>query len=174
MTPKKLYWYHGVIFFIIVNLIAGYGITLFVDIKQVYANLKLPFFAPPVWLFGIAWTTNNILTIAGNIWAYNMKPSVSRSKYLFWQALAWLNYLVFQYLSFGTQIAWMYFIPTFSMFIFVVISMYYAYKLDTKEQNQTLWSAIKNGKSIFMSLTSLFGWLIIASALGFMIGILNK
>jgi tryptophan-rich sensory protein len=164
-------WYHGVIFFIIVNLIAGYGISLFVDIKEVYAQLNTPFFAPPVWVFGAAWTTNNILTIAGNIWTLNLPESSNRTKLLWLQGFSWLNYMVFQYLSFGTGIPSLYFWPTLSMLILNLVSLYYAYRLDTEKMS--FWEKVKSGRSIACSLFSVIAWLCIATALGFEIWRLN-
>jgi translocator protein len=168
----KFRWFHGLIFLFLVNLIGGYGITLFVDIKEVYSTLNKPWFAPPTILFGIAWFTNNILTIIGNIWTLNLASSVNRTRLLWPQGFSWLNYCVFQYLSFGTRIPYMFFWPTFSMLILTLFSLYYAYRLDTAET--TFWNKVKSGKSITMSLTSLTSWLFIATALGFQIWMLNK
>jgi translocator protein len=173
-TPNnfRFRWFHGVIFFFLMNLIGGYGITLLVDIKEVYAILNKPSFAPPVWLFGVAWFTNNVLTIIGNIWTLNLPASINRNRLLWLQAFSWLNYCVFQYLSFGTRIPAMFFWPTFSMLILTLLSIYYAYRLDTVDMS--FWSKVKSGKSITMSLSSLTSWLLIATALGFEIWMLNK
>ena len=165
-------WYHGLIFFIIVNLIGGYGITRFVDIKTVFTGLNRPWFAPPAWVFGPVWATNNILTITGNIWTLNLPASLDRTRLLWLQALSWVNFCIFQYLSFGTQIPSMFFWPTFSMFILTFASLYFAYRLDTKEMS--FWSKIKSGRSVTLSLVSLASWLTIATVLGFQIWMLNK
>jgi tryptophan-rich sensory protein len=170
LSNKLNFWY-GFAFFVIINLIGGYGITLFVDIKQVYQTLNLPWFAPPVWLFGVAWTTNNICTIYGNILTYNLPKSQNRTTLLRLQILSWINFASFQYLSFGTGIASLYFWPTFSMLLINLFSIFYAYKLDT--QDTSLQAKILSGKSIFMSLVSLVCWLLIASFLGYYIMILN-
>jgi translocator protein len=165
-------WFHGVIFFFLMNLIGGYGITQFVDIKEIYGGLNKPFFAPPVWLFGVAWFTNNVLTIIGNIWTLNLPKSLDRKRLLILQGLSWFNYCIFQYLSFGTQIPAMFFWPTFSMLVLTLFSLYYAYRLDTKES--TFWNKVNSGRSITMSLISLVSWLSIATLLGFQIWMLNK
>jgi tryptophan-rich sensory protein len=171
-TIFKFRWFHGMIFFFLVNLIGGYGITLLVDIKEVYAILNKPSFAPPVWLFGAAWFTNNVLTIIGNIWTLNLPVSTDRTKLLWLQGFSWLNYCIFQYLSFGTRIPSLFFWPTFSMLILTVASLFYAYRLDIS--GSTFWNKVKCGKSITMSLASLTSWLFIATALGFQIWMLNK
>jgi hypothetical protein len=59
---------YAILFYIVMNLVAGYSITLFVDIKAAYAALELPSWAPAAWVFGAAWTTNNILVLWGNVW----------------------------------------------------------------------------------------------------------
>jgi tryptophan-rich sensory protein len=169
--PQKLRWYHGVLFFIIVNLIGGYGITLFVNIREVYSSLNLPWFAPPVWLFGLAWTTNNILTIYGNIITYNSPKSILRTIILRLQAWSWLVFVTFQYLSFGTGIPTMYFAPTFLMLVLNVLTLYFAFRFDS--QKKPFWSTVKSGKSVTFSLLSLVSWLCIATILGFYIMILN-
>lgn len=177
-TKFRFRWFHGVVFFILMNLIGGFGITRFVDIKEIYSLLIKPWFAPPVFLFGIAWFTNNVLTIIGNIWTLNLQPSLERSKLLWLQGFSWLNYCLFQYLSFGLfavygkSVVSMFFWPTFTMLILTIASLYYAYKLDITES--TFVAKVKLGRSITMSLTSLVSWLVIATALGFQIWMLNK
>jgi hypothetical protein len=44
--PRTSYVY-GVLFYILMSLVAGYSITLFVDIQAAYAALTLPTWAPP-------------------------------------------------------------------------------------------------------------------------------
>ncbi len=181
MLPKtnfKFRWFHGVLFFVFVNLIGGFGITRIVDIKEVYSTLIKPWFAPPVFLFGLAWTTNNVLTIIGNIWTLNLQPSLDRTRLLWLQGLSWFNFCVFQYLSFGLYALYgkpfvsMFFWPTFSMLILTIASLYYAYQLDTSDMSFV--AKIKSGRSITMTLTSLISWLVIATVLGFQIWMLNK
>jgi translocator protein len=176
ITPKQMFIV--AILFFIVNLIAGYGVILLgADIAGIYSSLNKPYFAPPTWVFGVAWTTNVVLVIYGILRTINLPQSILRSRLLFVDVLIIVNYLVFQYLSFGGRILFgkllpiMFFIPTISMLILTIIAMRYAYKLDTKSQNLT--KKIRSGNSIFASFTSLFGWLLVASALGFSIWMMN-
>lgn len=164
MTKNYSYW-QAVIFYILINLIAGYGITLFVDIKAVYATLNLPSWAPATWVFGVAWTINNILVLIGNIWTLNLPRSSDRTWLIRLQIVSWVNYAIFQWLSFGTGIPSLFFWPTFSMLVLTLGSMYYAYKLDTKQT--TFATTVFKGKSITLTLTTLIIWLTIASALGY-------
>jgi tryptophan-rich sensory protein len=164
--------------FLLANLIAGYGVVLLgVDIQGIYNTLSKPYFAPPTWVFGIAWTINNILVIYGILRTVNLPASLDRSRLLGIDTLIIVNYLVFQYLSFGSGvlfgkiIPFMFFLPTFSMFLLTVLALIKSYLLDTKDMS--IWSKILSGKSIFASYWSLFGWLIIACGLGFGIWVMN-
>lgn len=164
---KRYHYYQAVIFYVLINLIAGYGITLFVDIKQVYSILNLPSWAPATWVFGAAWTINNILVLIGNIWALNSPASPERTWLLRLQVASWINYAVFQWLSFGTGIPSLFFWPTFSMLLLTLASIYYAYKIDTK--HSSLLQTVTSFKSITLTFSTLIIWLGIASALGYFI-----
>ncbi len=71
-----LKWYHGFIFLILINFLTFSWV--FVDLPY-YKSLNKPFFAPPSWVFGPAWVTNNILVITGNIWALNLWFKIKKS-----------------------------------------------------------------------------------------------
>jgi translocator protein len=176
ITLKQIFI--AAIAFILINLIAGYGVIILgANISGIYATLNKPYFAPPTWVFGVAWTINVVLVIYGMLRTYNLPFSITRSKLLVADALITMNYLIFQYVSFGSPILFgkllpiMFFLPTLSMLVLTILAMYWAYQLDTR--GQTLIESIKSGHSIFASFTSLFGWLIIATALGFSIWIMN-
>jgi len=167
MTIKtSTYVLCAVIFYLLMNLIAGYGITLFVDIKDVYASLTLPSWAPATWVFGVAWTVNNILILIGNIWTLQSPSSKERTALIRLQIASWINYAIFQWLSFGTGIPSLFFWPTFSMLLLTLTSIYYAYRIDTKGKS---WKELFRKKSITLTFSTLIIWLIIASALGYFI-----
>jgi translocator protein len=162
----------------IINLIAGYGVVLLgTDIADIYSTLNKPYFAPPTWIFGVVWSFNCILVTYGILLAINLVKSKLRTRLLITQILIVFNFCIFQYLSFGSIIIFgqlltvMFFIPTFSMLILTIIAMNYAYKLDT--ETMSLKQKILSGKSIFATFTSLFGWLLIATALGLYIWLKN-
>ncbi|MEN9852450.1 MAG: hypothetical protein RI996_393 [Candidatus Parcubacteria bacterium] len=54
-TLKKFATTHpyitALLFYIVINLVGGYSITLFVDIKEVYTALNTPWWAPATWVF---------------------------------------------------------------------------------------------------------------------------
>lgn len=167
MITKKYHYYQAVIFYLVMNLIAGYSITLFVNIKEAYALLVLPTWAPATWVFGAVWTINNILVLIGNIWTLNLPHSSDRTKLIGLQIFSWTNYAVFQWLSFGTGIPSLYFWPSFTLLLATLASMYYAYKLDTA--HGSFWKTVVKGKSITLMFSTLLVWLCIANALGFFI-----
>lgn len=167
MTTKKYHYYQAVIFYFIINLIGGYGITLFVNIQDVYRALILPVWAPATWVFGSVWTLNNILVLTGNIWTLNSPASLARTMLIRLQIISWINYAIFQWLSFGTGIPTLFFLPSFTMLCITVASMYYAYRLDTSHGN--FWDTVTKGKSITVMFSTLLVWLCIASSLGFFI-----
>lgn len=168
----------AIICYILVNLIAGYGVILLgADISQIYGQLNKPYFAPPTWVFSVAWTLNTILFVYGFLITFNSKKSTARSMLLNLDYIIIFNYLIFQYISFGSGILFgniipsMFFIPTATMLILVIIAMKFAYIMDKSEMS--LWSRIKFGDSVLASFVPLFSWLVIASALGFGIWIMN-
>ncbi len=155
----------AVLFYILMNLIAGYSITLFVDIKAVYAALNTPAWAPATWVFGAAWTVNNILVLIGNVWTLKLPPSKERSTLIGLQVASWINYAVFQWLSFGTGIPAMFFIPTFTMLLLTLASIAVAFRLD--QQNGGFVKRALCLRSITLTFTTLVLWLSVASMLGY-------
>jgi translocator protein len=168
----------SIVAFLIINLIAGYGVIwLGADIAEIYKNLNKPYFAPPTWTFGIIWTINCVLIIYGILQTINLSPTKIKDKLLVTYGFLIANYCIFQYLSFGSKILFgqllpiMFFLPTLSMLILTIIGMKFAYQLDTLEM--TLKQKIMSGKSIFASFISLFSWLLIATAVGLGVWLMN-
>jgi translocator protein len=168
----------AILAYLIINVIAGYGIVwLGADISGTYKMLNKPFFAPPTWVFGIVWSFNCLMVTYGILLTVNLVNSTLRNKLLITQLFIALNYSVFQYLSFGSPILFgkllpiMFFLPTLSMLILTAFAMSFAYQLDT--QAMDLKSKLLSGKSIFATFWSLFSWLIIATAVGYRIWMMN-
>src|SRR5579883_3542613 len=82
----RFHWYQGVIFYIVIQALT-FGLSglvsaiggnrgqslredIFGDVNY-FRNLKQAIITPPSWVFGPAWTINNILTIWGNLRALN-------------------------------------------------------------------------------------------------------
>jgi tryptophan-rich sensory protein len=168
----------GILGFVLANIVAGYGIiALGVDVPQIYAGLSKPYFAPPTAIFGVVWTFNTVLFIYGFLRLWNLPDSSLRTKLLRVDYLIIFNYLVFQYLSFGSGLLFgaiipaLFAIPTITMLILVIVAMKLSYTLDTAQID--LLTKIKTGQSIFMTYTPLVSWLVIASALGLGIWFMN-
>jgi tryptophan-rich sensory protein len=63
--------------------------------KSEYARSTRPPFAPPSWLFGVAWPINNLLTLWGNREVLSAPPSPDRTAYLQLQAATWALYATY-------------------------------------------------------------------------------
>jgi translocator protein len=152
--PKKYEWYHGVLFFVVINLLT----FSYLFPVSYYGSLSLPWIAPPGWVFGVAWPINNIIVIWGNIVALNLAPSLNRTKYLWLQAGSWLIYVLYSWFTFGLQIPFNFFWPIVLYILFTILSIYYGGKLD---------------KRIVLSLLPLLIWLIFAGYLGLYVWFYN-
>ena len=162
-------WYHGVIFYVVVQALT-FGLSgltsairgnrdnrgqslredIFGDVNY-FRQLKQAVITPPSWVFGPAWTINNILTIWGNLQVLN-KPqgTPGRDTFLVLQAASWLDYILFNAAYFSLRSPINAFVLTITMFLLTIASGAVAiFKLkDTK---------------VALSLATLFIWLIIAS-----------
>ncbi len=110
-TTPRWRWYHGVAFYIIAQLLT-FGLggltsavrgtkgktmrdAFFGDVSY-FKALKQSAVTPPSWVFGPAWTINNIAAIWGALRVLN-KPAGTpgRDEYLRLQAASWLDYVTF-------------------------------------------------------------------------------
>ena len=167
MIPRRQQWrwYHGVIFYVIVQVLTfglsglvsaikgGTGKSLQENIfgNPAYFNaLKQSTFAPPSWVFGPAWLVNNVSVILGT-WRVLNKPedTPGRTSFLALQGASWLNFVVFNAAYFSLRSPINALVLTFSMFVLTILSVLVAiFKLkDTV---------------VALSLATLFIWLIIA------------
>ena len=109
--PAKWRWYHGLAFYIVVQLLTfgfaaltsvvsgNQGNTLrdkvFGDVSY-FSSLKQSIFTPPSWVFGPAWTINNFFAIWGALAVLNKpKGTPGRNEYLALQGATWLNFVIF-------------------------------------------------------------------------------
>ena len=63
--------------------------------KSEYARSTRPPFAPPSWLFGVAWPINNLLTLWANREVLNAPPSPDRTAYLQLQFATWVLFATY-------------------------------------------------------------------------------
>lgn len=164
IRPQQWRWYHGALFYIliqaltfslsaIVSAATGQKIKnardLFGDVNY-FRSLKQAVITPPSWVFGPAWTINNISTIWGNLQVLN-KPAGTPGKrtFLALQAASWLNFVVFNTAYFSLRSPINAFILTLAMFILTLMSGFVAI------------FQLKDSK-VALSLATLTLWLVIA------------
>jgi tryptophan-rich sensory protein len=163
--PQQWRWYHGVIFYVIVQILT-FGLSGLVSAikgptgknlqENIFGNpayfneLKQSIFAPPSWAFGPAWLINNISVIWGT-WRVLNKPegTPGRTSFLALQGASWLNFVVFNAAYFSLRSPINALVLTFSMFVLTILSAFVAiFRLkDTV---------------VALSLATLFIWLMIA------------
>lgn len=74
------------------------------SVRDFYDDQRLPGFAPPPWLFGPAWTVNNILAVAGLIHVVNLpRRRKGRSAYIRLQTASWVDFAIYSAASFGLR-----------------------------------------------------------------------
>ena len=109
--PAKWRWYHGLAFYIVVQLLTFglAGLTSIVSGNKgetlrdnvfgnvsYFSSLKQSIFTPPSWVFGPAWTINNFFAIWGTLAVLNKpKGTHGRNEYLALQGATWLNFVIF-------------------------------------------------------------------------------
>jgi tryptophan-rich sensory protein len=90
----------GTAFFLGINALAQLGGS---KTKEIYADLDTPRWAPPAWLFGPAWTINDVARIYGDLGVLHGPPSRTRTAVLALEAVNWLAYAAFNPLLFGKR-----------------------------------------------------------------------
>jgi tryptophan-rich sensory protein len=172
--PQKWHWYHGIVFYIIVQMLTFglAGLTskirgnkssnlreaVFGDVSY-FKMLKQSVITPPSWVFGPAWTINNISTIYGNLRVLNMPEGTpGRDSFLALQAASWLNYAIFSAAYFSLRSPINAFFLTVNMFFLTIASVIVAvFRLkDTKVAlslaTLTLWLTIASTAATFQVL----------------------
>ena len=172
--PQKWRWYHGVAFYIIVQVLTFglAGLTskirgnksnnlrdaVFGDVSY-FKMLKQSVITPPSWVFGPAWTINNISTIYGNLRVLNMpEDTPGRDPFLALQAVSWLTYALFSAAYFSLRSPINAFFLTVNMFFLTIASLIVAvFRLkDTKVAlslaTLTLWLTIASTAATFQVL----------------------
>ncbi len=171
---QKWHWYHGIIFYIVVQVLT-FGLSgltskvrgnksnnlreaVFGDVSY-FKMLKQSVITPPSWVFGPAWTINNISTIYGNLRVLNMpEDAPGRDSYLALQAVSWLNYVLFSAAYFSLRSPINAFFLTISMFFLTIASVIVSiFKLkDTKVAlslaTLTIWLTIASTAATFQAL----------------------
>lgn len=164
-NPRRWRWYHGVAFYTAVQLLT-FGLggltsavrgnrdkssreAIFGDVSY-FRALKQSVVAPPSWVFGPAWTVNNISAIWGLLRVLS-KPDETpgRGEYLALQGVTWLDFVLFNAAYFSLRSPINAFVLTVIFFGLTIVSGVVAlFRLkDT---------------AVALSLATTFVWLIIA------------
>ena len=118
--------------------------------KEQYAKSTKPPFAPPSWVFGIAWPINNLLTLWGNRHVLNAPASPDRTAYLRLQAATWALFLTYGIVRFRLDSPLLGYLNTTAFLAFSVASAARAARIDSK---------------LLLSYATLFPWLVLATTL---------
>jgi benzodiazapine receptor len=113
-----------------------------------YEALKRPWFAPPGWVFPVAWGINTGLMISGNVRVLNAPPSADRTAYLRLWAATWLLYLAFGYAFFRCRSPLLGLLVTVNFSALSVLSARRAMRIDRR-----LWIAY----------STLLPWIVLAT-----------
>ncbi len=162
--PQTWRWYHGVMFYVFAQVLT-FGLAAITSVatgqkvKSVrdlmgdvsyFRALKQSVVTPPSWVFGPAWTVNNVSVIWGTLRVLN-KPEGTRGRdtFLALQAASWLNYVVFNAAYFSLRSPINAFVLTLSMFVLTILSgMVAIFQLKDRR--------------VALSLATLMVWLMIA------------
>lgn len=166
IVPRRWRWYHGVAFYAVVQLLT-FGLSgltsavrgntgknareaIFGDVSY-FRALKQAVVAPPSWVFGPAWTLNNVAAIWGLLRVLN-KPegTPGREEYLALQGVTWLDFVLFNAAYFSLRSPINAFVLTVIFFGLTVASGVVAL-LRLKDT------------AVALSLATTFVWLLIAA-----------
>lgn len=180
LSPKKWRWYHGVLFYVGVQVASltlgkavqsvsvsgnpklGESFTGNADNDAFYNSLKQPTFAPPDWVFPPVWIVNNALCVWGLLRVLNMptqKPG--RTPFVISQSLVWLCFTTFNASYFGLRSPINGAVNTNIGLICTIISVYVAL-FQLQDTPATL------------SQSTILPWLLLASPTATAVAIWNK
>ncbi len=178
----KWRWYHGAIFYMIVQgaLVGGGWLAKKLVASRrssngeeatktgsgsnddFYNNLRQPRFAPPDWAFGPVWLLNNVLAIWGGLRVLNLRRGRrGRAEFLGLQAVSWAMYASFNALFFGLG----------SLINGALVTI-----ADLALTMASLWVALfrLRDREAALSLSTLLPWLLVASATSSLLALWNR
>lgn len=72
--------------------------------REIYREMRLPVFAPPGWVFPVAWSINSFCLLAGALHVLNLPcETPGRAEFLRWQAASWCVFSLFDTAYFGLR-----------------------------------------------------------------------
>lgn len=143
-------WWHAVAFGLAANIVSGAGTGRGVADKEFYEGMEQAPFAPPAWVFGPAWTINNVSVLWGNLRLLNLPEDTPHKRALLWlQGASWFLYSTFGYVYFRKKSTILAFVWTAAFWVLTVASLALSLKAGRKD--------------IAASLGSLISWLTLAT-----------
>ncbi len=139
---SNLRWYHGVLFFLVMNLLSGGWLAT----RPYLDSVGRPPFMPPDGAFAPIWVALQILMV---IAGFQLVQSKSLSPSLFWSyASLWAFFSMFSWFYFGLHSPTLGFLTTLGMFAANTLNLYFGFKA-----RQTRYALL---------LTPLMVWLVLA------------
>lgn len=143
---RRVYtWREGLAFGAAVNIAARLAGTN----TGRYQEIARPWFAPPGWVFPLAWSINSTLAIWGNLRVLNGPPSADRTAYLRLWAGTWVLYTLFGYAFFRRRSPLLGLLVTVNFLVLSVLSASRAVRIE-----RDLWKTY----------ATLLPWLVLATA----------
>ena len=146
MNPPRLGAVHAVAFLAGLTLMAQ--LTSRPSDRRFYRDLRRPGFAPPGWVFPVAWTGLNLLQVWADMRLVNRRGIEGRNRLLGLRGVNWVLYALFTPAFFRAR----------SPMLGEAVTV--AQALNTFA---TIFSARRSAPEVAMALTPLAGWLTFAS-----------
>jgi tryptophan-rich sensory protein len=144
---KSLKWYHGIIFYIAINLLSGARLAT----REYLDSVGRPPFMPPDWAFAPVWIVLQIfMIVAGFKLIQALTEEPHGDSLLLSYSLLWAFFSMFSWFYFGLHSPILGFLTTFGMFLNNVFNLSSGFKLKNK--------------AFAWLLTPLMIWLTLASA----------
>ena len=148
MTSPRIGPVHAAAFFVGLTLVAQ--LTSNRSDRRYYRDLKRPGFAPPAWVFPVAWTGLNLMQVWADARLVNGKDIEGRRTLLALRGVNWLLYALFNPAFFRARS------PVLGEAVTV------AQMLNTFA---TIFTARRSAPGVALALTPMAGWLTFASTL---------
>jgi benzodiazapine receptor len=147
---QKLKWYHGVIFYFVMHVLAAPWMQ---TAAYVDSQIKAPF-APPNWVFAPVWLFNTVLMVwAGFLLLRSPKENPVRQPLIVLQIISWVCFIVFGEFYFGLHSPILGASVTLTMLAVTVPSIVLGFKFDKRFSYAfvplLIWLIVANGLAIY-------------------------
>ncbi len=144
---SRLRWYHGMLFYIVINLVSGGRLAT----SGYLDSVGRPPFMPPDWVFAPIWVVLQVLMVMAGFQLLQKMQTATHLRALFWLYVAlWSFFSMFSWVYFGLHSPILGFATTFGMFLTNALNLWFGYQ--------------ESDKRYALLLTPLMVWLILATA----------